>query len=231
MGIEEERDRTVFIRNLDARVTEELLFELFLQAGPLIKTKIPKDMDGKPKNFGFAVYKHEVSVPYAVLLLNGWSLFGRSIHVQFRSGSSHSNSTGNSSPTSTPNPHGVRMPPQFTSPARSFLSPDNLQKHAMMNMMSQQLDDFSSKQRHLPAGGGGNFRQHEGNPSWPYPSQTNSCSRNQRYPDDPGNHQQHRNNYLQQQSSWGGGSRQGGNRHYDDRGGNRDYQDSRWRRY
>lgn len=33
MGIEEEADRTLFIRNLDARVTEELLFELFLQVG------------------------------------------------------------------------------------------------------------------------------------------------------------------------------------------------------
>lgn len=33
MGIEEETDRTLFIRNLDARVSEELLFELFLQVG------------------------------------------------------------------------------------------------------------------------------------------------------------------------------------------------------
>lgn len=31
MGIEDETDRTLFIRNLDARVTEELLFELFVQ--------------------------------------------------------------------------------------------------------------------------------------------------------------------------------------------------------
>lgn len=31
MGIEDETDRTLFIRNLDSRVTEELLFELFLQ--------------------------------------------------------------------------------------------------------------------------------------------------------------------------------------------------------
>ncbi|XP_061916479.1 RNA-binding protein 7-like isoform X2 [Entelurus aequoreus] len=229
MGIEEEADRTLFIRNLDARVTEELLFELFLQAGPLIRTKIPKDTDGKQKTFGFAVYKDEVSVPYGMQLLDGSSLFGRTIHVQFRSGSSHSNSTGNSSPTSTPNPHGLRMPPQFTCPAsmqRSFSSPDNLLKHAM------QPDGLSSKQRHPPAGGGGNFRQHDGNPSRPYPSQTDSCRRNQRYPDDSGHHQQHRNNYQHQhQNAWGGGNRQGGNRHYDDRGGNRDYQDSRWRRY
>lgn len=31
MGIEDEADRTLFVRNLDSRVTEELLFELFLQ--------------------------------------------------------------------------------------------------------------------------------------------------------------------------------------------------------
>lgn len=57
-----------------------------MQAGPLIKTKIPKDLDGKQKSFGFAVYKHEVSVPYAMQLLDGTSLYGRSLHVQFRSG-------------------------------------------------------------------------------------------------------------------------------------------------
>lgn len=31
MGIEDEADRTLFVRNLDSRVTEELLFELFVQ--------------------------------------------------------------------------------------------------------------------------------------------------------------------------------------------------------
>uniref|UniRef100_A0A8C5E1U5 RRM domain-containing protein n=1 Tax=Gouania willdenowi TaxID=441366 RepID=A0A8C5E1U5_GOUWI len=81
-----EANRTLFIRNLDSKVTEEILFELFLQAGPMVKTKIPKDTDGKQKTFGFAVYKHEESVPYAMELLNGTVLHGRSIHVQFRSG-------------------------------------------------------------------------------------------------------------------------------------------------
>lgn len=59
-----------------------------MQAGPLVKTTIPKDSEGKQKFFGFAVYKHEVSVPYAMQLLNGTPLFGRSLHVQFRSGES-----------------------------------------------------------------------------------------------------------------------------------------------
>ncbi|XP_044058979.1 RNA-binding protein 7 [Siniperca chuatsi] len=258
MGIEEETDRTLFIRNLDARVTEELLFELFLQAGPLIKIKIPKDSDGKQKTFGFAVYKHEVSVPYAMQLLDGTSLHGRTLHVQFRSGSSHSSSPGNSqnsSPANTPNPHGQRI--QFSSPPytqapqmqRSFSSPDNLQKNVMMNNMMwqlqmqqlQQLNGSFSKppQRQPPAGGnssGGGSRQHDNNPYRHQPSQMNSGGRNQRYADEPGScrHQQHshsRGSYHQNDRS---GNRhhdsRGGNRH-DDRGSSRCYQDNRWRRY
>ena len=48
--------------------------------------KIPKDKDGKPKQFAFVNFKHEVSVPYAMNLLNGIKLFGRPIKIQFRSG-------------------------------------------------------------------------------------------------------------------------------------------------
>uniref|UniRef100_A0A667XBR9 RNA binding motif protein 7 n=1 Tax=Myripristis murdjan TaxID=586833 RepID=A0A667XBR9_9TELE len=85
MGKEDETDRTLFISNLDKRVTEELLFELCVQAGPLIRTKIPKAPDGTQKTFGFAFYKHEVSVPYAVQLFNGMKLYGKKINAHFKS--------------------------------------------------------------------------------------------------------------------------------------------------
>ncbi|XP_049582406.1 RNA-binding protein 7 [Syngnathus scovelli] len=240
MGIEDEADRTLFIRNLDTRVTEELLFELFLQAGPLIKTKIPKDGDGKQKTFGFAVYKHEESVPYALQLLNGTSLFGRTIHVQFRSGSTHSNSSGSASPSSTPNPHGLRVPQQFSSPQytppRSYSSPDSLQKHAMMNMMYQQSPNYCKMPWHPSAGGAGSFRQRDSAPDPTHSASTNSCRRNQRNADDSHRQQQQYNrNDYHQQNAWGGGGRhhdgRGGSRHYDDVSGNRGHQDSRWRRY
>ncbi|CAF96067.1 unnamed protein product [Tetraodon nigroviridis] len=152
MGIEEETDRTLFIRNLDARVTEELLFELFLQAGPLVKTRIPKDPEGRQKSFGFAVYKHEVSVPYAMQLLDGTPLFGRSLHVQFRSGSSHS-SNAQKSPTDSLDPRGQRSPVQFHSPPytpppqiqRSHPSPDSLQKHAAVNARQHHMQQLSPR--------------------------------------------------------------------------------------
>ncbi|NXD86890.1 RBM7 protein, partial [Halcyon senegalensis] len=109
-----EADRTLFVGNLDPKVTEELIFELFHQAGPVIKVKIPKDRDGRPKQFAFVNFKHEESVPYGLSLLNGIKLYGRPIKIQFRSGSSHASQDGNpscsprrgasASPSATPHP-------------------------------------------------------------------------------------------------------------------------------
>ncbi|XP_016048197.1 splicing regulator RBM11 [Erinaceus europaeus] len=86
----EEAERTVFVGNLEARVREEILYELFLQAGPLTKVTICKDRDGNPKTFGFVCFKHPESVAYAIALLNGIRLYGKPINVQYRFGSSRS---------------------------------------------------------------------------------------------------------------------------------------------
>ncbi|KFO69467.1 RNA-binding protein 7, partial [Cuculus canorus] len=84
------------------------------QAGPVIKVKIPKDRDGRPKQFAFVNFKHEESVPYGLSLLNGIKLYGRPIKIQFRAGSSHASQDGNpacsphgaagSTPSGTPHP-------------------------------------------------------------------------------------------------------------------------------
>ncbi|XP_007172038.1 RNA-binding protein 7 isoform X1 [Balaenoptera acutorostrata] len=148
-----EADRTLFVGNLETKVTEELLFELFHQAGPVIKVKIPKDKDGKPKQFAFVNFKHEVSVPYAMNLLNGIKLFGRPIKIQFRSGSSHASQevslsypqhhVGSSSPTSTSPSRYERtvdnMTPSTPIIQRSFSSSENLQRQAVMNNVLRQM--------------------------------------------------------------------------------------------
>uniref|UniRef100_A0A8C8TEY5 RNA-binding protein 7 n=1 Tax=Peromyscus maniculatus bairdii TaxID=230844 RepID=A0A8C8TEY5_PERMB len=137
-----EADRTLFVGNLETKVMEELLFELFHQAGPVIKVKIPKDKDGKLKQFAFVNFKHEVSVPYAVSLLNGIKLFGRPIKIQFRSGSSHASQdasvsypqhhVGNLNPTSTsPNSYERtvgNVTPSAQMVQRSFSSPEDYQR-------------------------------------------------------------------------------------------------------
>ncbi|CAL8360818.1 unnamed protein product [Merluccius merluccius] len=256
MGIEEEADRTLFIRNLDQRVSEEILFELFLQAGPLCKTKIPRDGDGKQKTFGFAVYRHEVSVPYAMQLLHGTTLFGKTIGVQFRSGSSHSNSPAksqNTSPGTTPNPHGLITPVQLNSPPytpppqmqRSYASPDSLQKQVMMNNMMWQLHMQQIQlngglagppQRNQPSGGApgglGGSRQPDNSAHWQRSSQygggndnSSHHGRSQRYTDEPtsSRHQQ----ISHGRDNYRSNDRRTGRHHDNDGGGSRPY-DTNW---
>ncbi|XP_069940340.1 RNA-binding protein 7 isoform X2 [Cherax quadricarinatus] len=85
-GDMDDESRTVWVGNFDPeRVTQELLYELFLQAGPLHYVRIPKDRaTGKLKNFAFVCYRHDVSVAYAIELLNGIQLFKRNLKVQSR---------------------------------------------------------------------------------------------------------------------------------------------------
>ncbi|XP_004928283.1 RNA-binding protein 7 [Bombyx mandarina] len=81
----DKNNRTLWCGNLPEQITEELLYELFLQAGPLEKVRIAKDRDGRQRNFAFITFCHEVSVPYAILLFRGTTLFNRTISLQCRS--------------------------------------------------------------------------------------------------------------------------------------------------
>ncbi|XP_013187819.2 RNA-binding protein 7 [Amyelois transitella] len=80
----EDDNKTLWCGNLPEQATEDLLYELFLQAGPLEKVRIAKDRDGRQKNFAFITYCHEVSVPYALNLFRGTSLFHRKLSLQSR---------------------------------------------------------------------------------------------------------------------------------------------------
>ncbi|XP_016347643.1 RNA binding motif protein 11 [Sinocyclocheilus anshuiensis] len=73
-------DKTVLVGNIHSCVTEEILFELFLQAGPVDEVRIFRD--GAQASYGCVYYKHAEAVPYAVELLNGIWLYGQPIKLQ-----------------------------------------------------------------------------------------------------------------------------------------------------
>lgn len=80
--------RTVWCGNIADCVTEELLYELFLQAAPLERVKIPTDRDGRRQSsFAFITLKHEISVDYVVQLLNGIQLYGKNLTIKPRQSS------------------------------------------------------------------------------------------------------------------------------------------------
>lgn len=79
-----EEQRTLFCANLDERVTEELLYEVFLQAGPIESARIPKDHNGKQRTFGFITYVHKLTLPYAMQLYQGLSLYRKSLAIKYQ---------------------------------------------------------------------------------------------------------------------------------------------------
>ncbi|NXV88441.1 RBM7 protein, partial [Calonectris borealis] len=117
------------------------------QAGPVIKVKIPKDRDGRPKQFAFVNFKHEESVPYGLSLLNGIKLYGRPIKIQFRSGSSHASQDGN--PSCSPHGAANASPSGAPHPASNCSSAPNpptlLLFSSQMNSALRQQPQFGGK--------------------------------------------------------------------------------------
>ncbi|EPS59329.1 hypothetical protein M569_15479, partial [Genlisea aurea] len=64
---------TVYIGNLDEKVTERILYDILMEAGPIVDLYIPKDKDSKqPKGYAFAQYESEEIAEYAVKLFSGF---------------------------------------------------------------------------------------------------------------------------------------------------------------
>uniref|UniRef100_A0A182RH53 RRM domain-containing protein n=1 Tax=Anopheles funestus TaxID=62324 RepID=A0A182RH53_ANOFN len=83
-----EDERTLWCGNLSESVTEELLYELFLQAGPLEKVKIPRDGDRRQRSYAFITFAHACSVEYALNIFEGTALLQRplTLHRKTRNG-------------------------------------------------------------------------------------------------------------------------------------------------
>jgi RNA recognition motif-containing protein len=83
--------RTLYVGGLAEEVTEELLFELFLQAGPLVNVIIKKTMNQETggNKFAFVIFKHSQSVPYAIQAFQDTRLYGRYLKIRARVESKH----------------------------------------------------------------------------------------------------------------------------------------------
>ncbi|KAL0332518.1 UNVERIFIED_CONTAM: Splicing factor 3B subunit [Sesamum calycinum] len=79
---ERNQDATVYVGNLDAKVSEELLWELFVQAGPVVNVYVPKDrVTNAHQGYGFVEFRSEEDADYAIKVLNMIKLYGKAIRV------------------------------------------------------------------------------------------------------------------------------------------------------
>lgn len=90
------------------------------QAGPLNEVKIAKERDGTSKGYAFIEFKHDVSVPYALHLLNGTSLYGKQLTLKFRKGSKHEQNPHQGPPAEA-------FPKGFPKPV-AYNGPPNIQR-------------------------------------------------------------------------------------------------------
>lgn len=79
---ERNADATVHIGQLDDRVTDDILWELMIQAGPVKHVYIPRDrITGKHHGYGFCEFQTELDAAYATKVLNMTTLFSKSIRL------------------------------------------------------------------------------------------------------------------------------------------------------
>ncbi|KAK7206757.1 RNA-binding domain-containing protein [Myxozyma melibiosi] len=79
---ERNQEATVYVGNLDEQVTDALIWELMLQAGPVVNVHLPKDrITQQHQGFGFCEFQSEQDADYAAQIMNQIRLFGKPIRV------------------------------------------------------------------------------------------------------------------------------------------------------
>ncbi|KAL6126626.1 hypothetical protein ACLB2K_074672 [Fragaria x ananassa] len=81
-SVERNLDATVHVGNLDPRVDEKLLWELFVQAGAAVNVYLPKErVTNLHQGYGFVEFRSEEDAEYTMKALNMIKLFGKPIRV------------------------------------------------------------------------------------------------------------------------------------------------------
>ena len=79
---ERNQDATVYVGGLDDKVTEAILWELFLQAGPVVNVHMPKDrVTQSHQGYGFVEFMGEEDADYAIKIMNMIKLYGKPVRV------------------------------------------------------------------------------------------------------------------------------------------------------
>mmetsp|Transcript_31165 Transcript_31165/g.47063 ORF Transcript_31165/g.47063 Transcript_31165/m.47063 type:complete len:232 (-) Transcript_31165:55-750(-) len=88
---ERNQEATIHVSNIDPKIDEELVMELFSQAGPVASVHMPRDkLSNAHQGYGFVEMKNEEDADYALRILGVTKLFGKPIRC---SKSSHDKKT------------------------------------------------------------------------------------------------------------------------------------------
>jgi splicing factor 3B subunit 4 len=76
------QEATLYVGNLSDEATEDILWELMVQAAPVVSAHIPRDkVMGTQLSYGFVEFKSEEGAEYALKVMNMTKLFGKPLKV------------------------------------------------------------------------------------------------------------------------------------------------------
>ncbi|XP_025411394.1 splicing factor 3B subunit 4 [Sipha flava] len=79
---ERNQDATIYVGGLDEKVSDTLMWELFVQAGPVVNVHMPKDrVTQSHQGYGFVEFLAEDDADYAIKIMNMIKLYGKPIRV------------------------------------------------------------------------------------------------------------------------------------------------------
>ena len=79
-NLHQNKEATLYVGDLSDHVTEEILLELFMQAGPVVHVNIPRDrVTNRGNGYGFVEFRTEEDARYASAIMDGVRLFGTPI--------------------------------------------------------------------------------------------------------------------------------------------------------
>lgn len=79
---ERNQDATIYVGGLDEKVTEAIVWELFVQAGPVVNVHMPKDrVTQNHQGYGFVEFLGEEDADYSIKIMNMIKLYGKPIRV------------------------------------------------------------------------------------------------------------------------------------------------------
>jgi splicing factor 3B subunit 4 len=79
---ERNQEATVYAGNIDVKVNEGILWELFTQCGPVVNVHIPRDkITNEHQGYGFVEFKSEEDADYSIKIMHMIKLFGKPLKV------------------------------------------------------------------------------------------------------------------------------------------------------
>ena len=79
---ERNQEATLYVANLDAKVDEEILWELFIQCAPLASVNMPRErISSTHQGFAFVEFTNPQDADYALRVMNMVKLYGKPIRI------------------------------------------------------------------------------------------------------------------------------------------------------